>query len=439
MSDGIGVSQIGGASSGSGHPPEHHELDGAPPHSSLEVEFAYFDNEHDNQAKPLRAPWAEWVTMLTTHQVRGEPANTNDSKWLNWHKRGPCIVLGEIEAGASHTNKAVRAVSAMGLDIEHATEEQIAELVTKLARWEWVLYSTHKHGAELANENPAKRNRIRVVLPLASAVPPTMHAQMWAALNALTGGINDKATKNVGRLFYLPSTFDPSKALALHNRGVLLTPGELRGATFQEASGTGAEPAADRLAATYEDHKRIRQLLRNVDAGYTTDSGIVLKPIATAILAGAPMAADGERHAATLAITMYLAEASKKAPLALEAVLHTFAPSVAAARAQNPKANTIEDVEKAWLGAVDKVAQWSEERRQAEVEKLQAEQVRVGGQGPKYDDQELEAIAEAAGVPHEGGNVAQALQQRWILQVSANAFYLLNHEGTYVEIGRAHV
>jgi len=192
------------------------------------VTFTRFNTATDQSAKPETLPWESWVALLTApHAVRGSPTDSENKHALDVAKNGPSIVLGKLPLGAPHDNASVEEIHALGLDIEDAPEEKIAAAIAALAGFEMVIYTTHKHGAPAANKDPALRTRLRIILPLAEPVSPAKQKTLWAALNAKTGSIADRKTKNVGRLYFLPSTYDPEIAWSHHESCRWISEGDL--------------------------------------------------------------------------------------------------------------------------------------------------------------------------------------------------------------------
>lgn len=397
--------------------------------------FSYFDSPWDKSAKPLTARWDEWRTALTTHEHRGSPRDTSDKTALERSKRGPAIVLGSIAAGLSHANRNVTLLDAVALDIENVPEARILEAAQALAAYEWILVTTHKHGALAVSAEPELRARVRLVLPLERSVTPAEHALLWRALQKRIGGIADEQTKNAARLYYLPSTYDPSIAWSHHNAAAWLRPEDLLG------QGSNAPPSAQQKAVTIPfEESRIRRALASLSTMNrlyaTSEDGIDLRLVAQAVCKGEPFAVGGLRHRTVLAITLWLVrryDKRKELPPQADAVGSVFAASLAVMARAESGAPTVSEVIAAYEGAIEKSREWTAQDRevksQALLEAARALQHPAGGS--EYTTDELCAIARAIEVPHEPDTVATALQRRWILQASSQAFYLLDHAGIY--------
>lgn len=380
-----------------------------------DLTFALYKNVRDQRAELVTLPWDSWCEVFAAHEKRGDPADASDKEALDAAKDGPCIVLGEIPQGRPHANAEVIAVHAIGLDIEDRTEAQIEAALAALAPYEYALYTTHKHAAEAAHPDPELRSRLRVILPLAEPLAPADFARAWEELDAATNAIADRKTRNIGRLFFLPSTYDLGVAVAHRNRGEWLTPGALRGSAFT---------ALVAGASTVEGAKRVRSALRTMPVAETTDDGTDLKTIARRALAGEPLAPAGERHNAALALTIWLAQRLREPP-ATDDVLAVFRPSLAAAKAEDPSSPGEADLAAAWSGAVEKARAWREENeKEKHAEALKA-QVAQAGASSSYSDEELASIAKAQGC------TVDALAKRWVLHAADQTFYLLDGDGGY--------
>lgn len=131
------------------------------------------------------------------------------------------------------------------------------------------------------------------------------------------------------------------------------------------------------------------------------------KPAVMALVAGQPFAVDGARHDVMLALTWRIAEKFPKLDDgALEAL---FSSSLAA---MSDGAPTLDEVEVAYRGAVEKIAAG---RREA--------QELIGGSALPDDD--LTRIAEKHGWP------ADVLARRWLVLSRDGALWVLDDEGQY--------
>ena len=184
-----------------------------------DVTFTLYRSAQDNEGTRVSLPWNEWCSRyFSEHAVRGTPADIDaDAKTHNRNKNGECIVLGVVNGRRAKAN--VTEVGGVALDLDNLPEARTQEVLAILKPFEFMCWTTHKHGARVAKGCP----RLRVLLPFAAPISPADHARAWAGLNQLVGGVNDPATKDVSRLHFLPSTFDVSLAETYHNEGQWLT------------------------------------------------------------------------------------------------------------------------------------------------------------------------------------------------------------------------
>jgi hypothetical protein len=371
-----------------------------------ELTFSRFNKVSDNKAKPETRTWESWSDIFQSHELR--KADPGDKDALEKSKDGPCVVLGEIPAGMPHRDKNVVMVHAIGLDIEGKTEAEVDAALEPLLNYEFVLYSTHKHRAAVVGGC----SRLRVILPLAEPIPPNKFPAVWQGLNVMTKRITDQKTRNVARLFYLPSTYDKEVAVAWRSEGDWIHPEDLvRYGEDPTKEGTAPVGAIERA----------QRFLRLMPKEQTTDGGVPLKEHARAVLEGGTFGGEGSRHDIILALTMYLAQKSAAQPLPVEAVNELFRASIEAWKKVDAGAPDLDDVTRCYCGAVEKVAASITEEKEKREERAREFQLR--GDEP-YSDAELKAIAEAQGwEPTE-------LKRRWIVQKDVS-FYILNQFGHY--------
>lgn len=244
------------------------------------ISFTIYPNMTAYRGTVVTQPWAEWTKDLLDHDRRPT-------------KDGPAAVFGVIPDNKNRAKKNVVECNAIGIDIEHKTEEQIETALATLEPFEYVIYTTYSH----TDDDP----RYRVVIPFSVRVHPSKWPEVWAAVNKFVGYINDPSTKDAGRLNFLPSCPSGTTPKAMHNgTGRFLSLTDLEG------------------AATLED---INGRLRGFRGGE-------LKKIADALRKGEAYAQEGERREKTLKITMWLA--NKARPLARAEFDELFGPSVAA-------------------------------------------------------------------------------------------------------------
>lgn len=364
------------------------------------ITFTAYPNCYANEGAVLTEFWDSWAKILTQHAVRGTPADTNNKHALDANKNGMCIVLGEIPKGKTRSKKNVTRMHALGVDIEGIAEDHVEEVIKKLQGWEFILYTTHKHGSEVAKGFP----RYRLIMPLAKPVPAKDWPVIWSRLNMLVDGINDPSTKDASRLNYMPSTFDASVAEAHRFEGVWISVNDLPNHIQDASTATEISDSAARTVAS-----KIKARLKRVANDHH------LKKSATQIIAGEPFAESGERHETIRELTWMLAEKDKNYPA--EALFIVFGPSINAMQQEDPSTPGLDDVERTYTGAVERM-------RSDKTKKQRSFQLEHADGKGEYSEEELEEIAAVLKCEvHE-------LRNKWIVQKDTT-FYFLMADGKY--------
>ena len=370
------------------------------------VTFTSYPNVYTSFGEEEIQSWEDWIKLLSVHQTRGAKSDSTNKIKLNRAKEGPAIVLGQMLSGAPHEDKYVLSIHALGLDIDHSTDEEVLAAFKVLAPFEYVVWTTHKHGSEVAEG----LSRLRVVLPLAEPILPSQHAATWAALDRLVGGVNCPSTKNPSRFYYLPSTFDPSVARTMHHPGRWISLQDLQAEAETDPS---ANPLVDARAA-----QKIRSKIK------VMSNGEAFKEAFAPLLVGEPFAEEGRRHSTALALTLGLAELAED--LTEGALREIFGASLQVMAEQDPDAPDLKEVVTAYRGAVARkrksFADSAEKKKKEDLVK-QAEKGSPG-QGP-YTTEDLERIAT------RNGWLVADLETRWIIQADDMA-WALTQTGDYV-------
>lgn len=377
--------------------------------------FTLFRSATDTAGQPISLSWEDWLQQyMSHHSVRGKPTDGADEKALKRHKNGPALILGDMPPGSRHLDKLVRSTHALAIDVDGQPDEAVAKMLAVLESFEYAAWTTHRHGAESAQG----RAKLRIVLPLAEPLEPVKHAEAWWGLNQLVGGLNDPTTKNIARLHFLPSTFNPAVAELTHHSGRWLTLEDLpKRLALEDLPKAAQKPEPEtRSLEVFKVRKKLR-----------ADKG-ELKDAINALLAGESFADDPHQHDMVLTLTFKLAYLSQG--LNDTDIEELFRPSLAVMQAADPTAPPMIDVINAYNGAVRKIrdseAQQEAQRRDDKRERSLAEQIKVAapGQG-RYTDDDLKRIALA----NEWG--AEELRDRWIIQ-KEGACWFLSETGDYI-------
>ena len=351
--------------------------------------FSIYSDKRARFSAPTTRSWNEWIEVFGRHDLRTE-------------KDGPAFVAGTIPENVPRGAASVVSVDALTLDLEHMTDEKLGEVLEKIQAVEWFAYTTH-------SSKPGE-TRLRVVLPLKSSLTPKDFADSWARLNSLTGFANDPQTKDICRLNFLPSTPDPLLAATHHNPGEWLDP-----LTLPEARTN--TPVKRQGFDDIEQSLAIDKLLLSIRAIPKVHP---LKEAFTQLLAAEPFAGEGKRHEAIVALTMWIAQKTRK--LSPESIESIFLPSF---QHWPSCLEHINQVSEAYQGAVVKL-EALDEKIQAERQTLTREK-QAEAFGAPYSQEDLERIATRTGC-----SVAE-LRTRWVLQRNGSCWFLMP-DGEYSRI-----
>lgn len=239
--------------------------------------FTIYANKYAKQGEEQTLPWSQWVELLSHHEVRGHKDDTTSVNRLNAAKDGAALILGTMLPKEPRENAAVTKIDALALDIEDHSDESVREALRKLSGIEHLIYTTHRHGSDVAGG----LDRLRVILPLSEYLLPEEYPKAWKAFNESVGGINDSQTKNIARLHYLPSTFDITKAGVRHSPGRWLSLDDLKTKT----------------PSLLERVRRRLKAIKNTDP---------LADAARRLAKDQPFANEGTRHSTALLLTQWI-------------------------------------------------------------------------------------------------------------------------------------
>lgn len=346
-----------------------------------DLTFSLYNHKKDNKTQLITKPWEDWIPILTSHEVRGNPSDADDEKALNEAKNGPAIILGPVQGKRSSNN--VKEIHAFGLDIDDSTYEELKIILDKLSPYEHIVYTTHKHGSKIVS-----KPRIRIILPILEPINPKDYPSAWTGLQRLTGGAIDESTKDSSRLHFLPSTFDLSLASSHHNEGRWITLEDLP-----------SPQAIDILDPEQIDlHTQIVESLRRLPKNSE------LKTAIDALLNGAVFAEPSNRHNTIRSITFYLA---RKFPTASKPILKKlFFLSLTTMQSTQSDVPSFESVWTAFEGAKAKIKE------------------SLGASSYTYSPQTLQIIADRQNCSVE------ELQSRWIIQKDGGG-WVLDRTGDY--------
>lgn len=147
------------------------------------VAYTVFKNEKDNVPEAGQRTWADFSLAMQHHTARKTKEGTKLFSPVTYRE------------GTKRGNDGVEAITMAVFDVDGGvTPDAIKSILGGFAH---VLHSTWSH-------TPDKPS-YRVIVPFTTPVPKIEWPQTWARLNLFLGGINDPATKDPARLYYLPS------------------------------------------------------------------------------------------------------------------------------------------------------------------------------------------------------------------------------------------
>jgi len=346
--------------------------------------FTYYVTVHTNEGELVTRSWSTWIEVLIKHQIRKD-------------KDGPALVFGFIPSHLPRSKRNTRHANALVLDLDNVSEEMLGEVLERLAPYEFVAHSTHSH-FEAVQKGLWK---LRIIAPLAEPVAQTDFPKVWKAWNEFTLHSTDPATKDISRLYYLPSSPDPSAVVYLHNKGEWL----------HAEKHLPLEATIHSLAdSAMSDLEGIRRALKRAEGVEEKD-----RETLRALAEGRPFAEpdSGERHVNMRTLTWWLAR--RDSMLSRLDVEGLFRASLTAMQEQSPDAPTMDATWSAYETAVEKLA----ETRHQKALKAQRENT----EGP-YSHEDMLRIAEKqCWKPEE-------LARRWVVQKDGAAWFL-DHNGEY--------
>jgi P4 family phage/plasmid primase-like protien len=150
------------------------------------AEFAVslFKDRTDNQPVMATTDWLSLVHLLSTHAKRPQKDG------FAWS--AACYA----QEGATRRNEDVLALSVLVYDFDNAKYDQVRE---DIHHWgvRALAHSTFSHCLD--------KPYFRLVIPVSRPISPSEWPKIWIVGNALLSGAADPQTKDLSRLYYLPS------------------------------------------------------------------------------------------------------------------------------------------------------------------------------------------------------------------------------------------
>ena len=176
-------------------------------------------------------PFATFLKLVCGRQQRTE-------------KDGLAFGPHRLKQGSSRANSNVEAISAVVFDVDDGTPAD--SLPAALTWFEHIVYTTHNHSVQ--------HPRCRIVLPLEREIPPSEYSRVWQYANRLIGGHADQNSRDLSRLYYLPSCPTEARAFAFsrHQRGRRIDPDAINAPSANDELLVGVSTRDDHLAICEE-------------------------------------------------------------------------------------------------------------------------------------------------------------------------------------------
>lgn len=146
----------------------------------------------ESTCKTYTTAWDALVSWLEQATLSVEPNQKNI----------PLLSFAHFVGGIQKAH--VQSVSAVMLDYDGATHEQLLDVVTRAQAFKGFAYTTYNH--TLKGEPPC---RFRICLAIDRPVPSSAWELVWHRVGRMLGVISDKApdrkTRDEGRFFFLPA------------------------------------------------------------------------------------------------------------------------------------------------------------------------------------------------------------------------------------------
>jgi hypothetical protein len=320
-----------------------------------------------------------------------------------------------LKPGARRATDSVLEISACVLDIDHATEADVADVLEALSAdgIEWLAHTSYSH-------TPPEDCRWRVIVPLVEPILGRSWSPLWrAAVQRYAPQQADPQCKDVARQYFWPYVAPGQRGEFLWGRGKPLDPSSLGSVPVLVAESRSDRQISPELLTTLAGRWR---RLKEPEAA---DLGIRL----SAAMQGEAFAKPGERDTILMSLCGRIVAAFPDCDPA--SVADCFSTSIDRMRIEDPSGPGVEAI-------VDKITRWKKYRADntlASAAKTQTERTQRmrqafgDGRSTEYSPDEIAGLAASIGVP------ADLLDRYWIVQ-AGSAYYVLGPDGRFVFANR---
>ncbi len=166
-----------------------------------------FSHEKDTAPKPWPTTWSQLVEFLRHPRAAACTATSCAGGKKCREKFGPAWSPASYPPGGERVDDDVDALAALVLDLDHLTEAQRVAALTRLEPYRCVAHSSHSDGNPRAapEGKPDALRCIRAVVALTRPVLAAEWERFWAAAVAYLVVPVDPVTKNLSRIYFMPS------------------------------------------------------------------------------------------------------------------------------------------------------------------------------------------------------------------------------------------
>ena len=196
-----------------------------------------YDNKTDKQQN-----FSDWDSLeRTLYKLANEGAYRVKTD-------APLISPAVYEVGTTRANANVLKWTFAIVDVD-SYEGRFEDIQDKYSEYKYVCYST----ASSTVEKP----KFRLVFPLTRDVEREEISHFWLALNKEIGEIGDIQTKDLSRMFYIPSPYDNANNFIFSHEGTILDPTLLTAKhPYAEKVKSFVDGLGDALRAEMLTHRR---------------------------------------------------------------------------------------------------------------------------------------------------------------------------------------
>lgn len=272
-----------------------------------QVELVFYkDHQSPNPISREEMSWADVVDLFSEHDRTDCSPCPGGQKCQA--KRGLAFSPGIPREGLSRLDRNISHVSMLVYDLDHLTRAELEAVCDRVSGLESILCSTHSHLFNGPDDNCA-----RLIFPLERKLGPTEFRHVYHEVKKRYGLVwvrpgetklsgADDTTKDLSRLYFLPSAPAGVETLVGHEAGSVLDVDDLLAslapAISRPTSAAGLGAQYERAPERTSDMEELRKCLRLYRPQHLArDEGKTLgrKELARRVEAGEPLVRPEER------------------------------------------------------------------------------------------------------------------------------------------------